>query len=144
MHLTYGPAFDADIEPLYQSNIRLIWEYEDLENADLSQVLPWVRRKLEQHIGEYTRVMDDGVLVAYYRLALVGDKLELDDLYVLAEDRRGQGIGTAILEKCFSEAELPIFLYVFQKNTRAVDFYTRMGFRITETIGASRYIMQRG
>lgn len=144
MHLTYGPAFDADIEPLYQSNIRLIWEYEDLENADLSQVLPWVRRKLEQHIGEYTRVMDDGVLVAYYRLAPVGDKLELDDLYVLAEDRRGQGIGTAILEKCFSEAELPIFLYVFQKNTRAVDFYTRMGFRITETIGASRYIMQRG
>lgn len=144
MHLTYGPAFDADIEPLYQSNIKLIWEYEDLGSVDLSQVLPWVRRKLENHIGEYTRVMDDGVLVAYYHFAPVGDRMELDDLYVLDESRRGQGIGTAILEKCFGETDKPIFLYVFQKNTRAVELYTRLGFRVTETIGESRYVMQRG
>lgn len=143
MRLTYEPAAAADIEPIYQCCIRLIWQYEDLESVDLSRVLPWVRRKLEARIGEYTRVLDDGHLVAYYHFAPADGKMELDDLYVLSEERRGQGLGTAILEKCFRETEQPIFLYVFQKNTRAVALYTRLGFRITETIGSSRYIMQR-
>ena len=144
MNLTYEPATAVDIEPIYQSCLKLIWEYEDLGSVDLSKVLPWVRRKLESCIDEYTRVLDNGVLVAYYHFHPEEGKMELDDLYVLSEDHRGQGIGTAILEKCFSETELPIFLYVFQRNTRAVSLYERLGFHITETIDDSRYIMQRG
>ena len=144
MNLTYEIATSADIEPIYQSCIKLIWEYEDLGSVDLSKVLPWIRRKLESSIGEYTRVLLDGVLVAYYHFAPSEGKMELDDLYVLDQDKRSKGIGTAILEKCFAETDLPIFLYVFQGNTRAVALYERLGFRITETIGDSRYIMQRG
>ena len=144
MNLTYEIATSADIEPIYQSCIKLIWEYEDLGSVDLSKVLPWIRRKLESSIGEYTRVLLDGVLVAYYHFAPSEGKMELDDLYVLDQDKRSKGIGTAILEKCFTETDLPIFLYVFQGNTRAVALYERLGFRITETIGDSRYIMQRG
>ena len=144
MNLTYETATSADIEPIYQSCIKLIWEYEDLGSVDLSKVLPWIRRKLESSIGEYTRVLLDGVLVAYYHFAPSEGKMELDDLYVLDQDKRSKGIGTAILEKCFAETDLPIFLYVFQRNTRAVALYERLGFRITETIGDSRYIMQRG
>lgn len=144
MNLTYEPAAAADIEPVYQCCLKLIWEYEDLGSVDLGKILPWVRRKLESSIGEYTRVLSDGILVAYYHFAPSEGKMELDDLYVLDQDRRGQGIGTAILKKCFSETELPIFLYVFQRNTRAVALYERLGFRITETVGDSRYIMQRG
>ena len=144
MNLTYEIATSADIEPIYQSCIKLIWEYEDLGSVDLSKVLPWIRRKLESSIGEYTRVLLDGVLVAYYHFAPSEGKMELDDLYVLDQNKRSKGIGTAILEKCFAETDLPIFLYVFQRNTRAVALYERLGFRITETIGDSRYIMQRG
>lgn len=144
MNLMYEPATAADIEPVYQCCLKLIWEYEDLGSVDLSKVLPWVRRKLESSIGEYTRVLDHGVLVAYYHFAPSEGKMELDDLYVLSEERRGQGIGTAIVQKCFSETELPVFLYVFQRNTRAVALYERLGFRITEKVGDSRYIMQRG
>lgn len=144
MNLTYEPATAADIESIYQCCLRLIWEYEDLGSIDLSKVLPWVRRKLESCIGEYTRVLSDGVLVAYYHFSPSDGKMELDDLYVLDQERRGQGIGTAILEKCFSETELPTFLYVFQRNVRAIALYERLGFRITETVGDSRYIMQRG
>ena len=68
--------------------------------------------------------------------------MELDDLYVLPEYRR-RGIGTMIIEKCCSESDLPIFLYVFSGNTGAVSLYQRLGFRITESVGGTRYIMQR-
>ena len=56
--------------------------------------------------------------------------MELDDLYVLSE-YRGQGVGTAIIQKCCCETELPVFLYVFKENNPAVSLYEKMGFRIT-------------
>ena len=49
-----------------------------------------------------------------------------------------------MLERCFAEAEGPIFLYVFMRNTGAVRLYERMGFRVREKVGETRYIMERG
>lgn len=50
---------------------------------------------------------------------------------------------TKILKKCISETNLPIFLYVFKNNKRAVALYQKLGFQVTEIIKSSRYIMQR-
>ena len=67
--------------------------------------------------------------------------MELDDLYIFPE-YRNQQIGTKVIEKCLSETDLPVYLYVFIKNTKAVALYERLGFRVIETIKDSRYIMQ--
>ena len=141
MNLTYEIANPADIEPIYQSCIKLIWEYEDLGSVDLSKVLPWIRRKLESSISEYTRVLLDGVLVAYYHFAPSEGKMELDDLYVLPAFR-DRGIGTAVLRRCVAEGK-PIYFYVFTKNTRAIALYEREGFRKTEDVSPTRQIMVR-
>lgn len=68
--------------------------------------------------------------------------MELDDLYILSP-YQNQGIGSEIIRKCIAETDFPIFLYVFIQSTRAVSFYKRLGFRITENIRNSRYIMER-
>ena len=68
--------------------------------------------------------------------------MELDDFYILPQFR-GRGIGTAVLEKCIRESSLPIFLYVFTRNTGALNLYQRMGFRIAEQISSTRSIMRR-
>jgi len=60
---------------------------------------------------------------------------------------RDKGIGTMIIKDCIKESNeknIPIFLYVFSKNTKAVSLYTRLGFEITEKIKDTRYIMERG
>lgn len=143
MELKYERASGADMEAIFALSKALIDQYEDVESIDYDKVLQWVRRKIEAQIGEYQRVMMDGSLAGYVHFHPDGERMELDDLYILPE-YRGQGIGTAVVEKCCAETEKPVYLYVFRRNEGAVRLYKRLGFEIVQEVGGSRYIMQRG
>lgn len=142
MNLIYGPAEENDIEPLFQFNKDIIDHYEDVSKIDYSKVLSWVRNKLQKHIGEYTCVCLNNQKAGYYHFCPVDRKMELDDLYLFPQ-YRNRGIGSEIIRKCVAGTDLPIFLYVFKKNTGAVSLYQKFGFRITETVCGTRYIMER-
>ena len=141
MKLCYEKAGDGDIALLYEFNRELVNRFEDMESIDYDRVMQWIYRKLQQHIREYTCVIAEGTPVAYYYFHPEGEKMELDDLYVLPAFRN-RGIGTKILEKCRRETDLPIFLYVFAENKGAVALYERMGFRVAERVGKTRLVME--
>ena len=147
MLLTYQPADASDLDTLFSFNKELIDQYEDLSQIPYQKVLAWVRQKLEQQIQEYTCILADGQKAGYYHFSpMDSDTMELDDLY-LFPSFRGHGIGTAVIQKCCAETSQPILLYVFQKNTRAIALYQRMGFQIqctTQNVSRTRYIMRRG
>lgn len=142
MKLSYTCATEEDIEAVFSFCRELILSYEDLEHIDLDAVLAWVRRKLAKQIGEYTCVWQNGEKVGYFHFTPSQGEMELDDLYLFPA-YRGQGIGTAVLEHCLASTKLPVFLYVFCRNTRAVALYERMGFAVVQTIPNSRYRMRR-
>ena len=141
MKLLFEKATGSDIESIYEFNKYLIDRYENVQNIEYDKVLSWVQRKIETYIEEYQRILFDGELAGYYRFHQDGDKMELDDLYIFPQ-YRNQQIGTTIIEKCLMETNLPVYLFVFIKNTKAVELYKRIGFEIVETIQDSRYIMQ--
>lgn len=141
MNLSYEKATESDIEAIYEFNKYVIDRYENIQNIEYEKVLNWVHRKIETYIDEYQRILFDGELAGYYRFHQDGDKMELDDLYVFPH-YRNQQIGTRVIEKCLSETTMPIYLYVFMKNVKAVSLYERLGFKVVETIKDSRYIMQ--
>ena len=119
----------------------LIETYETDPELDLPMALAWTKRKIEKRIGEYTRVLLGGETAAFYRFVPDGDRMELDDLYVLPAFR-GRGIGTAILRRCLAEGK-PVYFYVFNENARAVALYEREGFRKVEDVSPTRSIMAR-
>lgn len=141
MKLTYGPARAEDVPVIFGFARELIERYETDPDLDLAMALDWTRRKIEQRIGEYTRVILDGETAAFYRFVPDGDRMELDDLYVLPAFR-DRGIGTAILRRCVAAGK-PIYFYVFSENTRAVALYEREGFRKVEDVSSARIIMDR-
>lgn len=143
MELKYERASGADVEAIFALSKALIDQYEDVASIDYDKVLQWVRRKTDAQIGEYQRVLMDGDLAGYVHFHPDGERMELDDLYILPE-YRGRGIGTAVVEKCCAETEKPVYLYVFRRNEGAVRLYRRLGFEIVQEVGSSRYIMQRG
>lgn len=143
MELNYEQASGADVEAIFALSKALIDQYEDVESIDYDKVLQWVRRKIGAQIGEYQRVLMDGDLAGYVHFHPDGERMELDDLYILPE-YRGRGIGTAVVKKCCAETEKPVYLYVFRRNKGAVRLYRRLGFEIVQEVGSSRYIMQRG
>ena len=143
MNLEFVSAEAADVETIFSLLKELIDTYEDLASINYEKALAWCRRQIEENIGSYTCVLSDGKKAGWYCFAPSDDgRMELDNFYILPE-YRGRGIGTAALKKCFDETDLPIFLYCFIKNTRALALYSRMGFREIETIGTTRCIMQR-
>lgn len=139
MNLEYESAGAADVLVIFAQAQALVDAYEDVTAIDYDRVMDWMQRKITKLVGSYTRVRRDGVICAYYRLTKDG---EVDDFYVLPAFR-GQGIGSAILEKCLRESEKPLWLYVFTKNTRAVALYERFGFRVAERVDNTRVIMRQ-
>lgn len=141
MTLTYQKAAIEDIDSIYTLCKSLIEKYEDPTQINLEKVLSWVRRKIEKQLDQYTVVFADGQKAGYYHLYRNDDnRMELDDLYVFPAFQN-QGIGTEIIKKCLSEAQEPVILYVFVKNTGAVSLYQRLGFKVIETLGSTRFIM---
>ena len=141
MELTYSPARPEDAPVIFGFAKELIETYETDPDLDLAMALDWTKRKIEKRIGEYTRVLADGEVAAFYRFVPDGERMELDDLYVLPAFRN-KGIGTAILRRCVGEGR-PVFFYVFTKNTRAIALYQREGFRKAEDVSPTRMIMAR-
>ena len=141
MILTYGPASPEDVDVLYPMVAELICRYEDFSTLNREKVLAWTRKSMQKNLPFCSRVYREGRLAGFFFLEKTDGKTELDNLFLLPEFR-GQGIGTAILKKCIAEAENPLFLYVFRENTGAVRLYERLGFRITQEVSTTRYIME--
>ena len=141
MELTYSPARPEDAPVIFGFARELIETYETDPDLDLAMALDWTKRKIEKRIDEYTRVLADGEAAAFFRFVPDGERMELDDLYVLPAFRN-KGIGTAILRRCVAGGR-PIYFYVFTKNTRAIALYEREGFRKAEEVSPSRIIRAR-
>ncbi|MGM9951075.1 MAG: GNAT family N-acetyltransferase [Lysinibacillus sp.] len=65
-----------------------------------------------------------------------GDGLEVEYLDIKPAFRNA-GIGTKIIQYAFriaKQREVPVCLYVFCRNTKAVRFYERLGFRVAGTM----------
>jgi diamine N-acetyltransferase len=92
-------------------------------------------------------IEDDGTPLGYaklgaYKLPLaptLSPVTELHRLYVL-KSRHGKGVGSALMETVFESAAQHakiLYLGVWEKNTRAQDFYKRYGF---EKVGEYDYL----
>ena len=141
MELTYETARPEDAPTIFAFARELIETYETDPELDLDMALAWTRRKIEKRIGEYTRVLLDGAVAGFFRFVPDGERMELDDLYVLPAFQN-RGVGTAILRRCVAQGR-PVYFYVFTKNARAIALYEREGFRKTEDVGPTRMIMTR-
>lgn len=139
--LTFEPARQEDILPLWDLNKNLIDRYEDCASIDYDRVLNWVRKNIETQLPHFQRILSDGDLAGYFCLQPSEEGLELDSLFILPWFQN-QGIGTEVLRKCRHDAKDTLFLYVFRENTGAIRLYQRLGFQITKEVGATRYIME--
>ena len=108
-----------------------------LETASFTN--PWSKDALlwEMRNSDVTRVYvardDDGTLVAFCACWFIFDELHINTMAV-AEDRRRQGIASALLRHVLEEARASgarmATLEVRESNTAALHLYESLGFRI--------------
>ena len=104
------------------------------ENAPRFTAFATTEERLAWHLDGEHRLMyldeENGKACGYYSLKLNGDDTcELSNLSVLPEYRH-RGIGGRLLEFAIGEKGVRR-LWALEKNTRAIRFYERHGFRLT-------------
>ena len=110
----------------------------ELEKLLFPEETPWSKYvfqvEISQHFNFYFGVEEDGILVGYAGLALLGPvsepEYEIHTIGVAPEAQR-RGVGAMMMENIVYIADMqdaPVFLEVRVGNTAALTLYERFGF----------------
>lgn len=93
------------------------------------QVLKEIEKLSQSSALDNIYVYDDGIVKATVKIEDVGEKTKISEFFV-DPFFQGEGIGTKILNNVIEKSK-EVFLYVLDKNERAIRFYVKMGFKYT-------------
>ena len=93
------------------------------------QVLKEIEKLSQPRALDNIYVYDDGMVKATVKIEDIGEKTKVSEFFV-DPFFQGEGIGTKILNTVIEKSK-EVFLYVLDKNERAIRFYVKMGFKYT-------------
>lgn len=93
------------------------------------QVLKEIEKLSQPSALDNIYVYDDGIVKATVKIEDVGEKTKISEFFV-DPFFQGEGIGTKILNTVIEKSK-EVFLYVLDKNEKAIRFYVKMGFKYT-------------
>lgn len=93
------------------------------------QVLKEIEKLSQPSALDNIYVYDDGIVKAMVKIEDIGEKTKVSEFFV-DPFFQGEGIGTRILNNVIEKSK-EVFLYVLDKNERAIRFYVKMGFKYT-------------
>lgn len=93
------------------------------------QVLKEIEKLSQPSALDNIYVYDDGIVKATVKIEDIGEKTKVSEFFV-DPFFQGEGIGTRILNNVIEKSK-EVFLYVLDKNERAIRFYVKMGFKYT-------------
>lgn len=93
------------------------------------QVLNEIEKLSQSSALDNIYVYDDGIVKATVKIEDIGEKTKVSEFFV-DPFFQGEGIGTKILNTVIEKSK-EVFLYVLDKNERAIRFYVKMGFKYT-------------
>ena len=127
------------------------WQLDHIKPADLEPILaieknsfkwPWGRLSFEgelriksscNFVAKSTEEPTEGQIIAYAIWRLLADEMHILKVAVIP-DRRGQGIATRLLERCFAwsveQGAVSAHLEVRPSNVAAVELYRKLGFEV--------------
>ena len=127
------------------------WQLDHIKPADLEPILaieensfkwPWGRLSFEgelrsnssrNFVVKSTEEPTEGQIIAYAFWRLVVDEMHILKVAVIP-DRRGQGIATRLLKRCFAssveQGAVSAHLEVRPSNVAAVELYRKLGFEV--------------
>ena len=93
------------------------------------QVLKEIEKLSQPSALDNIYVYDDEIVKATVKIEYIGEKTKVSEFFV-DPFFQGEGIGTKILNTVIEKSK-EVFLYVLDKNERAIRFYVKMGFKYT-------------
>lgn len=111
-----------------RTTYRLIFKNDNVSFNEM-QVLKEIEKLSQPSALDNIYVYDDGIVKATVKIEDIGEKTKVSEFFV-DPFFQGEGIGTKILNTVIEKSK-EVFLYVLDKNERAIRFYVKMGFKYT-------------
>lgn len=129
-----------DIEKLIRYKENNIFQYVDTKDKDeILRIQKYVLEHINKQIELYKVIIVDGEIVGSLLVEDKDDGVILDEIY-LEEDYRNKGIGTKIIKQVLLGNKI-VYLWVYQKNKKAIKLYKSLGFKVIQET-ESRYYMR--
>jgi ribosomal protein S18 acetylase RimI-like enzyme len=110
-----------------------------LKKNALGKIRGFLKRRLKKRKDVLFKAVEKGKIVGYVRLTVKKENPIYDNAFltvcdlIVDEGHRGKGVGSALLEKCFSYAKRKgnkaLRVSAYAKNARALSLYKKKGFR---------------
>lgn len=140
--MEYRKCTEEDIALIQEYQRKYVLSHEDPTMIEMKDALELLYTKIEGNQEAYRCACKDGNKVGYVHvIEEIDQSYLLDDLFVL-EKYREKGIGTEILRDVVQNADDAVYVYMYIKNTRLIDFFEKRGFYVKRIVSKSRLILQ--
>ena len=146
LNLLYKKCDISDEDKIYQEYKEKLDLYEDVKKIEYDKVLSWKKLKLRDDINGYTKIICNGSEIGFYSMNEENRKVEIDNFY-FKEEYQNKGLAKKALKHCLDiikEKQIPVaYSYLFTKDEKQIELYTKCGFTVRELIGDNRCVMAK-
>ena len=146
LNLNYAKCKEDDEDKIYAEYKNKLDLYEDTKKIEYEKVLGWKKENLKNGIEKCTKILCNGKEIGYFSFNEENNKAEIDNFFI-TEEYQNRGFGKKALNHCLDvikNQNVPmVYSYVFTKDERQIELYTKCGFSVRELIGDTRCVMAK-
>lgn len=146
LNLEYEKCNEYDKDKIFNEYKLKLDLYEDTQKIEYEKVLNWKKEKLENGLENCTKILCNGKDIGYYSIKEENNKVEIDNFFV-SEEYQNRGFAKKALNHCIDlikQNKIPmVYSYIFSKDERQIELYTKCGFSVRELIGDTRCVMAK-
>ena len=146
LNLVYARCDKSDEKKIYAEYKSKLDLYGDAKQNEYEKVLNWKKDNIPNEIAKSTKILCDGKNIGYFSIAESNNKVEIDNFYICSE-YQNRGFGKIALNHCLDivkKQKIPmVYSYVFTKDEKQIELYTKCGFSVRELIGDTRCVMAK-
>lgn len=146
LNLQYTKCNIDDENKIYSAYKNKLALYADISEIEYEKVLNWKKEKLQTGIESCTKILCNGNNIGYFSINQENNKAEIDNFFV-SEEYQNRGFARKALNHCLDtikQKQIPmVYSYIFTKDERQIELYTKCGFTVRELIGDTRCVMAK-
>ena len=141
MNYKLVPSTHDDIENIINYKLDSILKYaSSLSNQEKNRIINYVKKSVPEQINNYNSIVLNDLNIGCLLIEKFLDGIIINELYII-DKFRGLGIGSSILRDIIRSNDL-IYLWVYKDNSRALNLYQKLGFKVKEETD-SRMLMYK-
>lgn len=132
-------ATPEEKEILTEFKLKSILDYaENLKEEEKQKIINYVEENIDREIQDYKAIKIEEQIIGCLYIRPFENGVLLDEIYLI-EAYRKRKIGSTLIKQIL-EANKIVYLWVYKKNTIALNLYKKLGFKVKEETD-TRYFM---